>query len=387
VLPLGPITSSLNTTYTAAQVAAMLVQPSLALRYLFDLLNPSFNYKSDLTPLVTAAQIDHDTSRAIKRSLRINFWRPVSNADVLKDVIRVRGQILAPDGGWLEWRLGLFRFTPPAKAISELATGWDVTAPDLSQSLVSAAFPSSFGVPGGYSLAAAVSLIAASYGGPVRWRVMIADNGARLGASQSWDAGTSRIKAINDLCAAFAYTSIWVDGTTLRAQPVPDYMQTPAVYSFDTTQGMTSALSPIQEVADYTNAFNQYLVNGEDPNRAANGAKVSGYYENANPDSPVSIPNWEPRMAPPISDSKIPDNITARARAKAEAQRSARIYGTLSLPFLPNWFFGQDLDAYNLIVSTADEGVVARKYLNTKWTLPCTVQTAPTMDLQRIVAW
>lgn len=388
MLSLGPLTSSVGTVYTAAQIGAQLLGTSLQMRWIFDLLSSGGNYKADLTPLVDSHQpatIDHDSEKAVKRSLNIWLWKPApSLANMAQDLIRVRYQLMMPDGGWVGWRLGEYQCVPPIKTISESASNWKLTAPDLSQLLVDAAFTNSFSVQAGLSCPAAVSAIVSSYGGRVKLRVIIPDNGAVLTGSMSWDAGTSRLAAVNDVLTAFSYKPAWMDGPALKSRPFVDYASVTPAYTFDTTQGVTAALSPIVETPDWSHAFNQFRVIGSDP-RKTPPQPVTGWYENDSPLSPTSTISTRPRMAPVINDSKIVDSRAANARARAEAQKAARVYATLSLPFLP-WPFGEDLDVYGLVISTPDEGVVARKYLNTNWLHPCAANQATTMSLQRVVA-
>lgn len=378
-----------GTTYTAAQVAGFLTQPSLEMRWFFDLLGPGLNYKADLTSLVDAAtppEIQHDSTRAVKRTLNLRV-RPSASANPLQDLIRVRYQILAPDGGWLEWVLWLWMLTPPDKEVSEAVTWWTLIAPELSQLLSDAAFTSTYTVASGINYAQAVSSIVSGYGGSVALQASLPDNGKTLAAPLSWEAGTSRLKAINDLLTANAYTPAWMDGNVLRSYPYVDYNTVIPAYTFDTTQGASVALSPLREKPDYANAYNQFRVIGEDPRRAVGTGSpppVTAYYENTRADSLISIPNWHPKMAQPIRDSKIPDNAAALARAQYEAQKAARVYSTITLDAAP-WPFAQDLDVFGLVYSTTDEGTVERNYLNIRWSHRCAANQQTRLELQRVV--
>src|SRR5437868_5676909 len=99
-----------GTTYTAAQVFALLNGPSLTMQWQFDLLDEKLRYKADLTAGMDNSQppvIGYDSNRAVKRELRLRMRaNPLVNP--LRDLIRVRYAIQAPDSGWLEWSIGLF---------------------------------------------------------------------------------------------------------------------------------------------------------------------------------------------------------------------------------------------------------------------------------------
>src|SRR5207249_4290426 len=102
--------------------------------------------------------------RAVKRQLTLSM-RASSSINSLQDLIRVRYEITAPDGGWLDWIVGIFLFTPPAKEIHEGYTLWSVTAPDLSQLLSDAAFAASGSIAAGSDYVGAISTLTSSYGG------------------------------------------------------------------------------------------------------------------------------------------------------------------------------------------------------------------------------
>lgn len=382
MIALGPVTSSAGTVYTAAQVLAMLLGPSLEMRWLFDLLGPDLTYKADLTPLVQAGspQISHDSTRAVKRVLTLTM-RASSGVNVLQDLVRVRYEVLAPDGGWLDWQIGLFMLTPPAKAIHEGYTLWTITAPDLSQLLVDAAFSGATAFQAGSDRAASVRQLVSGYGGRTPLSAVIPGWSTTLPASMGWNAGDSRLKAVNDLLAADNYTNAWMSGALLTSKPVPDFTQVTPVLTLDAVAGQAQIFGPLAEVPDYANAFNQFLVTGQDPRQQPVSAPP---YENRRPDSPVSLVNWHPRLKV-INDSSLPDAGACAVRARIEAQTSARILSALTVGTVPFPFF-EDLDVVALAYQSADEGVVRANYLVIAGTHTCAAG-APTMGtLQRLVA-
>src|SRR2546423_15678550 len=119
MIPLGPVTSTNGTTYSAAQVQALLQGPSLQMRWFFDLLSAQLAYRLDLTSSVyeasrilssggvsvSAPTITYDAGRAVKRQLTFTM-RSLSSVNVRQDLVRARYEVLAPDGGWLDWGIG-----------------------------------------------------------------------------------------------------------------------------------------------------------------------------------------------------------------------------------------------------------------------------------------
>jgi hypothetical protein len=305
--------------------------------------------------------------------------RANSAVNPLRDMIRVRYQILAPDGGWLQWVIGLFMWTAPVKEIHEGYTWWSASCPDLSQFLSDDSFHGSISVAQGTDYAAAASTIIQGFTGPTRLALDMKLPGQVLPAALSWDIGMSRLKAVNDLLVAINYIPVSMRLNTVVAVPRPDYNRTVPIQLFDTVAGRAIVAGPFNETPDYSGAYNQFLVTTQDPRRIP----LSYYYENALPESPISLVNWHPRLKV-INDSSLASAAACQQRALSEAQAAARIYSALSLA-LPPWPWFEDLDIVQLVYSAQDEGLVSHNYLVTAWTHTCaTMPTSATF--QRIVA-
>jgi hypothetical protein len=188
------------------------------------------------------------------------------------------------------------------------------------------------------------------------------------------------LKAINDLLYAITYVPAAMRSNLLVSGPIPDYTALTPVLSLDTITGQAQVVGPFSEKADYSQAYNQFLVVGEDPRRVV----VSAYYENRHPESPISLSNWHPRLLY-LRDSTIASTAQASARARSEAQFSARIYSVLGVG-LPAFPFFEDLDVVNLVYSAADEGVVRRNFVVLNWAHTADARTLTTVALQRVVA-
>jgi hypothetical protein len=376
------VTSSAGTTYTAAQVLQLLEGPNLQMRWLFDLLSGQLGFKSDLSPLLDVNKppvISHDSTRAVMREMTLRM-RALNTVDPLQDLIRVRYELLAPDGGWLDWDIGRFMFTPPVKEIHEGVTWWSVTAPDLSQLLSDGAFTSAYSSRAGSSYTGEVAEIAANYGGQTPLQTSIPDNGARIPSDMVWPAGDSFLKAINGLLAAINYLPVWVDRTVLISQPIPDYTQVSPVLILDTIAGQAQIVGPLKDEPDYSNAYNQFIVTGQDPRRSP----VSARYDNTRADSPVSLLNWHPRLLT-VNDSTLADKAACMARARVEAQKAARVYSNLTVPTVPFPFFG-NLDVVTLALQATDEGVIRQNFVITSGAHTCHASTPTIGVLQRVVA-
>lgn len=392
-------TSSAGTSYTAAQVQALLFGPSLRMRWFFDLLGPGLNYKADLTPNIVSSestsavadsrvvvsaqppQITYDYTQAVKRKLTFTM-RYVAGVNVLRDLVRVRYQVLAPDGGWLEWVVGIFMWTPPNRVIQEGVTYWTATCPDLNQLLSNETLEVSTSVTGGTSYAVGVArFVGLVTSTPLT--VAILNSTPVLAAGLSWTAGTdSALKAINDLLGAVVFTTAYMKGNAVTARQYPDFTQEPVALYLDTIAGQAQVMGPFGDTPDYSQAlFNVFRVSGQDPRTGP----VYAEYVNNRADSPISVSNLGQRYVKYINDSSITDNGTAYRRAQQEAQAAARIYSTFNVG-LPPWPFFEDLDCVRLVYQSADDGVVDAKYLVMNWVHYCATSWATTVGMQRVVA-
>jgi hypothetical protein len=380
--PLAAV-SSAGTAYTAAQVAAMLFGPTGRETWVFYHLGPDKTWRHDISSYVdhdSEPKVEHDTTRAVMRTLDLRL-RGDAPVNPLRDLIQPRYRLYAPDGGYLEWPLGVFSVVPPPRAISPGLTMLSMKLPDVTQLLVDAAFSSSFTAPRGTSYIGMIQLIVSSSGLPTPIPVRIPDPGTALPATLTWEYGTSRLKAINDLLGALSYFPAWADEHgILRSSRIPDWNTVRPTATFDATSGQAAITASFEVTADPSKAYNQILVVGEDPRREA----VIGFYENTNPLSPVSTANWHPRMLPPVRDSSIADEYCAALKAKALAQQYARVYSEATPDSLA-WPVSQDHDVYQLRYASPQEGTVNAPHVEVGWTMTCRAGGPTRHRLTRIV--
>lgn len=381
---LDPGTGRGGTAYGTAQVATALLTPGQQEKWIVERVSQDgAGVLQDLSALVvgSGAVVEHDTSRAVRRTCHVSL-RGDAVLQPWQDLLRIHHQVRALDGGWLDFSMGLFVLLPPRKNISPSETILDIDGADLSQLLVDAPFLQSFGAAAGANYIGVIGSIAASYGGVTPIPVSIPDFGLKLPAALSWDAGTTRLKAVNDLLQAINYFPAWIDETgTLRSSPIPDWNTVQPAFVFDTTQGQSNVKAHLHEDPDPSLAFNIATVEVADHRRGYPPFSVS--YANTSPLSRVSTVNWHPKGVV-IKDSKITDVATALARARAEVQAGARVYSPLTLPTLP-WSVGQDNDVYGVNFQTKDELLTSFNYVEARWSHVCKAGASTTHVLNRLV--
>lgn len=381
-------TSSKGTAYTAAQVVSTLLAPASVRQWVFDWLYPDGRYQGDLTKFIdntTIPRITHDTTAMVKRTLYYDIRSTLSQFQInpLKDLCRVHMQLLMADGGWVDFVLGTFAFQPPMKRITKQRTHQVFTATDMGQLLIDGSFTSTYTLKAGLTISQCISAIITSLGSQFPFTWVVPDQGKVLPNDHVYDAGSSRLSALWDICGAFNYVPPFFDELgIMRTQPIPDYSQVIPSFTFDLI-GTSVGRTPLIEQKDVSKAFNQCLVVVE--RSSPTPVSFSTLYQNTNPASEISIPSWHAKLGPIIRDPTIVDLPTATARAAAEIRQAARIYD--SIPVLTSvWPASQDNDVYGLQYNAADEGVQSNNFLETGWIMECRHDGLTTHLLQKIIA-
>lgn len=355
--------STKGTFYTAAQVQGFLQQQVLQEQWVVDHLNEKKEYIEDLTPFVDlgSAEIQHDTQAGIKRTLKMTVRgdRPIK---YLSHCIRPHYLFSAPDGGFIDFALGIFPISPSETDIYPLGSWQKIQCTDFLQLLVDSTFDNAFTVAAGSSYVNAINSIVQSYGGVTPLSILIPSPGIVTPSSWTWNMGENRLTAINDLLAAINYFPLWSDENGIfRSFAIPDYRTVQPAFVFDTTKGNSIVGIPIKKSPNYAKIFNRCTVIVEDPRQA----RYSVTYENTDQGSPVSIKNWHPKTKV-IRKANI-NTAQALQIARYNVQYAAMLYNQTEIDTLP-WPTSQDNDVYGLIYNSPDTGAVNANFVEIGWT-------------------
>ncbi len=360
-----------GTAYDAVQVQALLTASDVVEDWAVDLLDLNLRPKANLSPQVSrggGADIAHDSTAAVKRTLKL----PVISGTALSipllpsDLIRVWYKLAAPDGGWLRWPIGTFMQSAPAAVTSTPAGSWlAITASELLKITAETTFETSYATSAGQTYMSAIQGILKLAGSLLARPGMcnIPDSGRTMSAPIGWDAGTSLLTAINDLLIAVGYMTAYTDAYgVVTSRPLPDFSLTPPVFTFDTTTGHAVVVGQILRQPDDGKVINACKVVGED----ARSQPVSEQYVNMSADSPISVLRLGRTKLLLIKDSKIADAGSALARAHYEVALAAANYAPITLNTFA-WPFSENLDTFQLIYQTPDEGLVKLLVVEEKW--------------------
>lgn len=398
------VTSTAGTAYTAAQVYSVLCASGVD-TFRYEWLGPDGHQCQDITAwVVPTPTITHDSTAAVKRTITMTFdlgttgggaWPEQIN--LYTDLFKVYYRIQAPDStlaapSWLEWEVGTFVYS--SNTVTHYPWGdqaaW--TGADVGQIFVLDQFQQTTAFNAGANVVQACGSIIQGLQGPVDAQMSIPDLGQALGASISWNAGTSKLQALGDLLTAGNYYTPWFDGLTGRSRPIPDINGVLPSWTWNTLTGQSVITqTPSLEDEDRTTGANTVIVVGQAPTATTSAttttttpaAAPQATYVNDRSDSPISTANWFTVVAV-INDSTVTDVATARIRARVDAQALARVYAAFSVYSLVFPVF-EDHDFFELVYSNPTAGTVDEVYEMLGWTMQCGSGLEMTLNMQRVV--
>lgn len=186
-------------------------------------------------------------------------------------------------GQVIEWPLGVFLPAAPSTQYGSAGGVQSIELYDKTLILDQDKVEATYSAPVGAVVTSTVRALLADIG---ETRVAVVDSAETLRTSMVWEAGTSKLRIINDLLDAINYFSIWADGMgTFRVEPYRRPADRPQRFGFVDDQ--TSIYSP-----DFVHDFDTFEV----PNKvivvgqsAGEEAALVATAKNENPGNPFSF--------------------------------------------------------------------------------------------------
>lgn len=278
----------------------------------YDLLD-RYDVKKDTLDGITAGSIQHGDFRPIKRSaqLTLNDYAR-KNIDFLSDQIQVWFLLHFPDGGIVEWPLGIFIPGTPAREINGSSATYNIGAYDKTLILTEYKFPYRQYFPRGTKYVAAVSRVLEMAG---LNKIDIEDSGLTLPADKEFAVGTSAKEAISELLTAVNYESLSIDamGYARSKAYVPPAQRQPTIhYSVDRDSIITQGFEDSLDIAGRANVFVRVAEN-------IDAKPLTSVFKNNDPQSPLSIVN----RGREITDFAMVENIANQDALDALVYRIA----------------------------------------------------------------
>jgi len=359
--------------YTRAQVIDALVGKygTRVVSYRFDRLN-ELNAYVEPVDFVTAATVTNNALADIKRTARFSVLDR-GNINYLKDRIQPWAILDMPDGGRVEWPLGVFLLATPERTLDEVGiVRREVEAYDqllvLRDDMIDARFSIASGVV--YTVAIA-SLVAA-------FSFAITPSVLTLPAVMEWEPGTSKLRILNDLLAAINYESAWFDEVgRLVCRPY----QSPALRSpeYDYASSQASVITgKVSQRLDLFAVPNKWVLIKSEADQAA----IVGSFTNSSASSPTSTVSRGRTITRVLEEQDAADLTTLNAKAARLGFEASQVFENLSFTTVAMPMHS-NADVVNLALA---ELAVSGKYSEHTWELPLVPGARMSHTVRRVVS-
>lgn len=295
--------------------------------------------------------------------------------DWLSDKIQPFVLFQMPDGGWVEFPLGVFIPSSPVKADYNGNIVRQVEAYDGLVILDQDKFTQRWSVPAGTSYEKAVSDILKSAG--IKRYSLNFGATATLSNDKEFAMGTDKLSAINDLLSMVNNTPLWVDSNGyFISEPYQPPSRKEVGYTYDTDR-MSVIVEGIEEELDLFEVANSWVVTVSNPEKPPLVARIV----NNNPDSPTSVTS----RGRTIVDFRELEDINSQASLNAYAERVAheasQVYGKVKFltPIMP---FHEYYDVIYLHYTPMD---VSGSFSETNWKITLEAGSLMEHEVRRVV--
>jgi len=251
--------------YTAKQIEDTLRMKTSSRRasFRYDLLNRQ-DIKIGTLDGVTKGSVSYGEFRVIKRSANFTLNEYLQrNIDFMNDQIQPWFILHMPDGGTVEWPLGIFLLESPAQTAEGRILARDIGAYDKTIIIEQDKFAARHFIGAGTNYVVAITRILNEAG---ITKVAIADSPLTLPNDREFAVGTKRLHAINALLGAINHTSIGVDEMGyLRSEPYIEPARRPVtkIYSADKHSIIRPGIRESLDIAGRPNVFIRVSINIE----------------------------------------------------------------------------------------------------------------------------
>jgi len=297
----------------------------------YDLLNRN-DIKIGTLDGMTKATVSYGEFRVIKRSASFSLSEYLQrNINFMNEQIQPWFVLHMPDGGRVEWSLGIFSMKSPKRNARGRITKRDIGAYDKTLILDEDVFTERFFIDAGTNYVAVITRILNEAG---ITKVDITESPLELPNSREITIGTKKLHAVNDLLRAISYTSITVDEAGfMRSGPYIEPARRPVtkVYSADRDSIILPDITESLDIAGRPNVFTRVSVDIE------RCAELVSTFVNDDPLSPISTVNRGRRIVDfgelqDMASQEALDNHVRRILAESTSAFSHLSFGTALMP-------------------------------------------------------
>lgn len=322
-------------TYTDAEVVDALTgrYGTRTMSYRYDRLNSANTYVEPCD-WVVAGSVANNALADIKRTAKFTVLDRGS-INYGRDRIMPWARLAMPDGGFVEWPLGVFLLSTPSRGLDEVGVvSRDIDAYDQLVVLQQDKATDRYTVAAGTAYTAAIATLIASVGGIT---ASIVPSALMLPAALEWEPGTTKLRILNDLLAAINYGSAWFDEAgRLICRPYQSPTERAIEYTYDDNTASVRR-GRAEQTLDLFEIPNKWVGIVSEPDRPV----LRSEYTNTNPASPTSTVSRGRTIPEILTELDAADQTTLDARVQRLAFEASQVYegikfDTAVMPFHSN---------------------------------------------------
>jgi len=311
---------------------------------------------------ITQANVSYGAFRVIKRSasFTLNEYQQ-QEINYLSDQIQPWFVLHMPDGGTVEWSLGIFLLESPARTVNGCISTRDIGAYDKTIIVEQDKFVRGFFIEKGTNYVTAVTRILNTAG---ITKINITETNHVLPSDREYRIGTKKHLAINELLREINFSSLRFDEYGVaRSEPYITPSQRDITHTYSTIKDsiVTPSLIERLELSDRPNVFIRVALNLE------NDEELTSVFVNDDVGSPIStvnrgrqIPNYE--TIDNITSQQMLDEFVRRIAVESTSAYTHLSFGTALMPTHGN--------AETLLCIFPDVFNSPLKFHETSWEMP-----------------
>lgn len=366
--PLDP-----TSTYPDDEVIAALTGQlgTRTVSYRYDRLDELNNYVEPCEWVVSGS-VANNSLADIKRTATFRVLDR-SGINYLKDRIRPWARLAMPDGGFVEWPLGVFLLATPTRDMNDArVVARDVDAYDQLLVLTQDKVGDRYSIAAGTLYTTAIATLVFGLASAIVPSTLV------MPVAMEWEPGTTKLRILNDLLAAINYESAWFNEQgTLICRPYLSPTTRPVEYTYSADEGsvITGGVGQTLDLFDVPNKW--VLVVSE-----ADRAPLTSTITNTSPTSPTSTVSRGRTIVDFRNGEDAADQTTLDAKAARYAFEASQVYEsvkftTLAMPMHSN----ADVIGLNLPGLAIDA-----KYSEQSWSLDLEPGAKMEHSARRVVA-
>lgn len=264
---------------------------------------------------VTAGTVRNNALADIKRTGNFTMLDR-GGINFQRDRIRPWARLAMRDGGLVEWPLGVFLLSTPARSLDQRVVSREVAAYDQLLVLQQDKVTDRYSIAVGTKYTDAINTLAAAFSRSVT------PSPLTLSTAQEWEPGTTKLRILNDLLNAINYESATFDERgVLICQPY----QSPADRSVEYTYAADQAsviTGPIGQTLDLFEVFNSWVLVKSEPDAPL----LRGTFVNDSPSSPTSTVSRGRVIVDYRDEEDAADQATIDAKAARLGFEASQVY-------------------------------------------------------------